>query len=67
MKRQTKTERIGAFEVSYVARAEDMYGKMEPYFWPHWHVQYLGDGIAATFRTKRECLAWIKEWKEICA
>jgi hypothetical protein len=31
---------------------------------PIWSVQHLPDGTQAFFNTKRECLKWIKRWKE---
>ena len=31
---------------------------------PIWSVQHLPDGTQAFFNTKRECLEWIKRWKE---
>jgi hypothetical protein len=65
MKRdKSHTERKGAFEISYCAKAADMVGTMRPEFRPFWNVQYLGDGTQAFFDTKRECLAWIKDWRE---
>jgi len=63
MKRKigTKTRRKGCFEYGYVARPSQMFGKMIP-FSPHWWAQYLGNGLDATFKTKRECLVWMREW-----
>jgi hypothetical protein len=31
---------------------------------PIWSVQHLPDRTQAFFNTKRECLEWIKRWKE---
>ena len=31
---------------------------------PIWSVRHLPDGTQAFFNTKRECLEWIKRWKE---
>jgi len=31
---------------------------------PTWSVQHLPDRTQAFFNTKRECLEWIKRWKE---
>ena len=56
---------IKGFEYGYIAKASQMTGRMEPEFRPHWWAQYLGDGTQGMFDTKKECLAWIRGWKEI--
>lgn len=57
MTRKSKTERIGTFEVSFVWQDGVVIR-------PYWEVQYLGDGTQTIFDTKREALAWIKEWEK---
>ena len=38
-----------------------MCGKLEP-FSPHWWAQSIVDGTQEIFKTRKECLSWIKSW-----
>ncbi len=61
---EVRTTKDGCFEWGYVDDPSQWIGPTQM-FWPHWWAQYLGDGTMMTFTTKKECLAWIKEWDEI--
>lgn len=60
-----KIHKRRGFEFGYIAKPEQMNGAMLPEFKPTWWVQYLGDGTQAFFKTRRECLDWIREWRDI--
>jgi hypothetical protein len=58
-RRKTRAERG---EPSEVNRTEIIHRRRR--LLPTWSVQHLPDGTQAFFNTKRECLEWIKRWKE---
>jgi hypothetical protein len=58
-KRKTRAERRGPPEVN---RTE--INQRRRRLLPIWSVQHLPDGTQAFFNTKRECLEWIRRWKE---
>jgi hypothetical protein len=60
-KRGTKTGRREPQEVNHATRATVHRRRR---LLPVWSVQHLPDGTQAFFNTKRECLEWIKRWKE---
>ncbi|NBV78011.1 hypothetical protein EBR66_07635 [bacterium] len=61
---KAKVYKMGAFQYGYVSKPSQISGRMEP-FRPHWWAQYMGDGTDEIFKTKKQALAWIKEWNEI--
>ena len=60
-KRVTKTERREPPEVNH---GMDGIVRKRRRLLPVWSVQHLPDGTQAFFNTKRECLEWVKRWKE---
>jgi hypothetical protein len=60
-KRKTKTKRREPPEVNH-ATGGKIRGRRR--LLPIWSVQHLPDSTQAFFNTKRECLEWIKRWKE---
>ena len=60
-----RANKVQGFDCGFVAKEEDLCGKMEPYFRPFWEAVYLGDGLAGNFDTLKECQQWIIEWGDI--
>jgi hypothetical protein len=56
-KRKTRAERREPPEVAEINQRRRR-------LLPTWSVQHLPDGTQAFFNTKRECLEWIRRWKE---
>ena len=62
--RKKRIWRKGGFDYGYVSRPSQMCGKLEP-FSPHWWAQSIVDGTQEIFKTRKECLSWIKSWGDI--
>ena len=60
-----RANKVQGFDCGYVAKEEDLAGKMEPYFRPFWEAQLLADGTARHFDTIKECQIWLREWGDI--
>ncbi len=58
---KTYKTKCGRYEVSYIAKPDDMSGNIIP-FEPMWEVQSLINGEQQFFKTEKECTEYIKEF-----
>jgi len=60
-----RNNQIKGFECGFIAKPEDMIGKLEP-FVQCWHIQYLGDGTQEFFTETeiKDAQEWIRNFGE---
>ena len=63
MKSFSNLTKDGAFEVCYIATADDAIGLSGPF--PLWEVQYMNDGTQEFFDSESDAINWILSWYDI--